>query len=165
MEGLQRHAALVPLSHDHHHGLVAAQRLKRAEPASRQAASLPESITLLWEKELAPHFDEEERLLFAPAREIPEATPMVERAIDEHQKMQKMVAAIGAEDLSEDRRREMAREFGRLLESHIRFEERELFPTIEKGLGEDRLLAIAPELAVRERTTGTGDASETGDVS
>jgi hemerythrin-like domain-containing protein len=90
---------------------------------------------------------------------------MVERAIDEHQKMQKMVAAIGAEDLSEDQRREMAREFGRLLESHIRFEERELFPTIEQGLGEDRLLAIAPELAVRERTTGTGDASETGDAS
>ena len=62
---MKRHRALVPLSHDHHHGLVQARRLRRAaqeaDPARRLQAGA--EFVAYFSNEGAAHFRDEEELL------------------------------------------------------------------------------------------------------
>jgi iron-sulfur cluster repair protein YtfE (RIC family) len=157
---MTRSPALVPLSHDHHHGLVAAQRLKRGEPAA-PGVDLRESVDQLWRAELAPHFEQEERILF-PACTGPQLAPMTQRALDDHAAIRQLVVRIteapaeerGSFVISADLADRtdlpvltaLATDLGKRLERHIRFEERELFPAIQECLLDDRLVQIGEEI-------------------
>lgn len=131
---------MIPLSHDHHHGLVAAGRLKRGEPA-HAGETLAASVAHLWRAELAGHFRIEEELIVPATRDIRELRDPVERMLTEHRRIREVIEKVAGED-SEDARRERARELGDLLESHIRFEERDLFPMLELSLTPEVLDAI-----------------------
>ncbi len=138
----RRHQALVPLSHDHHQGLVAAQRLKRGEPAYRSSSEPCGSILELWEKDLAFHFHQEETLLFVHAGGESILPVLVRRALDEHDAFREMVEACRAGRCDSA----LVRRFGALLESHIRFEERELFPAFQQWLAAPDIEAIGTEI-------------------
>ncbi|HVK40595.1 MAG TPA: hemerythrin domain-containing protein [Candidatus Kapabacteria bacterium] len=137
-----RHRTLVPLSHDHHLGLVAAQRLKRGDAAYRDM-SVADSIAELWKSELATHFEQEERALFV-LEVSSECRAMIERALADHARMRELVAQAARGDDPDA----TARELGALLEQHIRFEERELFELMQTELG-DGLDAIADRIPSR----------------
>jgi iron-sulfur cluster repair protein YtfE (RIC family) len=139
MPSLKRHRSLVPLSHDHHQGLIAAQRLKRGRSAFDEVEDAARSIEALWERELAEHFRQEEEIIFAAARGCG-FDPLIDRAIGEHAEFRRMLAMCGAGDCD-------VRAFGALLEAHIRFEERELFPLIQSALAGDRLERLGDSLA------------------
>lgn len=146
-----RHSALIPLSHDHHLGLMAAQRLKRGDTAYKRSTSIAESVEELWRTELAEHFEQEERCLFAI--ETDGALPaMIARAIDEHQQMRALVAEIGRGNDVEA----AARKLGELLNAHIRFEERELFELMQVQVHDESLIAAgnAMEAARTARICG-----------
>ena len=49
---------------------------------------------------------------------------------------------------------EELRELGELLERHVRFEERELFPVIEAGLDADAISRVGAEIAEAEGRQG-----------
>jgi hypothetical protein len=136
----RRHPALVPLSHDHHHGLVAARRLRGGEPARGDVPDICVSLRLLWEEELREHFRREEELLAPALAGIGELAGMIERMVGEHRLMLEMVERCDAGAL------------GELLEAHIRFEERELFPLIQRELSPEQLDALGVELGA----TGDG---------
>lgn len=141
LQPLRRDPALVPLSHDHHEGLIAAVRLKGGRSAIRAESDPYRSIRILWDEDLEPHFEQEERVLFQ--REWPDVIiSMVRRALDEHDRMRSMVVAVQEGKGTT----ELLKEFGALLESHIRFEERELFGAMQDALTSDELAAIAGEL-------------------
>jgi hemerythrin-like domain-containing protein len=137
----RRNQALVPLSHDHHHGLVAAVRMKGGQSPYRDAAGLADAVARLWSTELDAHFAKEETILFAVPYS-PAAAAMVARALEEHAAIRALVARF-AEGAGET----ILRDFGELLERHIRFEERELFPAIEAELDEETLAAMGRALA------------------
>src|SRR5688572_10196439 len=121
-----RHRALVPLSHDHHLGLMAAQRLKRGDTAYKKSPSIAASVDELWKNELADHFEQEERYLFTIDVDD-EVRAMIARAVDEHAQMRELIAMITrSEDVDGN-----ARKLGVLLEAHIRSEERELFERLQ----------------------------------
>lgn len=127
---MPRHAALVPLSHDHHHGLVLARRMARAGTAderARAAAAFAEFIG----GEGGEHFREEEELLF-PLVSVAagDPCPLVETALVEHGRLRAAAArfrgraeAVDPADLAAT---------AALFEAHIRREERELFPLAER---------------------------------
>jgi quercetin dioxygenase-like cupin family protein len=75
-----------------------------------------------------PHFREEEETLFPLLVDAEEARPLLVEALLDHQRLHALTAAL---DGSADVRRSM-RELGERLEAHIRLEERELFPLIER---------------------------------
>ena len=96
---MKRHPALIPLSHDHHHGLVQARRLRRA--AERPAAEQRDAAALFLQffaSDTRPHFrDEEEQLFPLLAGAEASATKLVVQALLEHQRLHALVQALESE--------------------------------------------------------------------
>ncbi len=140
---MKRSPALTPLSHDHHGALYVALQLKRAEDVSAGGA-FAEFIAGEGER----HFREEESVLLPGwAAADPEADGgMAARVAAEHLELRSAGRRLAAGELGVDDLRRM----GELLEAHVRFEERELFPLIEARLGDEALSALGAELAAFE---------------
>jgi hypothetical protein len=135
---MKRDPALVPLSHEHQHALDVALRLRRATADNLDAALA--RLREFWREEGSEHFDLEERALTPElcARD-PRWAPGVERMLAEHVEVRSRADAIAAV--------EDAHALGELLNRHIRFEERELFPIIEETLSDDELARLGAALA------------------
>ena len=135
---MKRHASLVPLSRDHHHGLVMAQRLilgrstnPRADwPADRTQQAI--RLVEFFETDLRPHFDVEEAHVFpAAARDLGDGAGRTRALIAEHETMRAMIRELVAEPTF--RLEERLTAFGELLEAHIHTEERVLFEQMQDG--------------------------------
>jgi hemerythrin-like domain-containing protein len=125
------------LSDDHHTALVLARRCQQAT----QGRS-PLSVELVWEgvltafsDHLEPHFQIEESLLL-PALEGLEEFALAARIQADHAQLR---ALRDTTPLTGD----LIEEFGRLLESHVRFEEREVFERTQDRLPASALRAIS----------------------
>jgi len=139
--------SLHPLSHDHHQGLILAQQLKKGAPQYKgMPATLEEkkNYTIsFYNNELKKHFDDEEKILFPFVKDrSPEIDVMVNGIIDEHRQMENLVNEIQETNDLEN----VLNELGWLLEKHIRKEERELFPEIERILTEGELSELKTKL-------------------
>jgi hypothetical protein len=138
---MRRHRTLVPLSHDHHHALVEARRLRCAAegPGSSTAAS---AFLRFFASETVGDFRAEEELLFPAVVDFPEAREPIVQALLEHQRIRARAALL--RNRLDDRRAlaDIMRELGELLAAHVRHEERRLFPLIESLLDDRTLAAV-----------------------
>jgi hemerythrin-like domain-containing protein len=132
---MMRHASLIPLSQDHHHGLALALRCRKqalGQIKPMGAAGLRErakEFAVFYTNNLIPHFRAEEEVLFPLLRSlVPESTGMIDELLQDHAEirraMPQLEAGTGLAKLIFD--------LGDLLERHIRKEERELFPLFEQ---------------------------------
>jgi hemerythrin-like domain-containing protein len=154
---MKRHPALISLSHDHHEGLVIAQCLIRGyskaaafqwpDTAEGQAAELAD----FFDRALLPHFRAEEKVVFPMARESldVDGRELVGRLIEEHGRMRDLARQLGEQPSN----RSLLQEFGKLLESHIRLEERLLFESLQNSLSEEEMQRMGRRLEDFERTT------------
>lgn len=117
---MKRDPRLHGLTSDHHQGLVIARRVAQGR---LDAAALRERF----DAELEPHFRAEEELLLPPLQAAGEGA-LVSRTLAEHAEMR---AHLAASERGEPGRLEA---FAALLDQHIRFEERVLFPAAEARL-------------------------------
>ena len=78
---MKRHPALVPLSHDHHHALVEARRLRRSAETEADPAAAAETFASFFASVTVPHFREEEEELFPLVAGSEEAAPLVVQAL------------------------------------------------------------------------------------
>jgi hypothetical protein len=85
--GLKRHAALLPLSRDHHFALIYALSLRRAAEAplgaGRGAVATAESFLSFYDEELLGHMADEEEALLPLAHEA--SPPEAARVVAEHE--------------------------------------------------------------------------------
>ena len=125
---MKRHRALIALSHDHHHALVEARRLRRAADGSEDPTAAAEAFVRFFRTSTVPHVREEEESLFPLVAGIDEVRSQVVEALLDHQHLHALIARLEEDD---DVRATM-RELGERLEAHVRFEERQLFPLIER---------------------------------
>jgi mannose-6-phosphate isomerase-like protein (cupin superfamily) len=125
---MKRHPALVALSHDHHHALVEARRLRHKAASDEDPAAAASAFHRFYAGVTVPHFREEEERLFPLVVDAEEAQPLIVQALLDHQRLHALAAAL---DDQADPRTSM-RELGQRLEAHVRLEERELFPLIER---------------------------------
>jgi len=131
---MPRHPSLIPLSHDHHHGLALAlrcrkQALGRLKPLGIQGLKeRAQELKEFFGASLAPHFAAEESALFPFMRaSIAESAPLIGELLAEHEQLRGWVGRLEEE-------KHLAKvlfEAADLLERHIRREERELFPLFE----------------------------------
>lgn len=142
---MKRHIALITLSSDHQNGLAVANKLKYSyKPTSSEIPppspeQLKELLLKFFREHLGQHFKTEEKIL---APNFPE-NEMMQRMLNEHVILNKMISEIESIPAGKD----TLNDFGKMLEAHIRFEERELFPMIEKNLSEEQLSEIEKQIA------------------
>lgn len=133
---MKRDVRLHGLTWDHHHALVLARRLREAAARGGLDRILLADGRRRYVEELGPHFAvEEEELL--PALEQAGRTDLVARTLREHEALRGHLAAADSGDLSHPAA------FGALLEAHVRFEERDLFPACEALVGPEVLMRVA----------------------
>jgi hemerythrin-like domain-containing protein len=137
---MKRHPALAPLSRDHHHALVLAQRLRRANEDDADDAA--RAFLEHWTREERLHFRlEEEVLLPAFAAHGDPDHPAVVRTLLDHMRIRADV-----ERLATDARPPLLHDLGTRLADHVRHEENELFPLIERTIPEPALAALGERL-------------------
>jgi len=122
---MKRDIRLHGLSSDHHHALLLARSLGRA--AEAWTAKAAKELGRRFQQELEPHFAIEEELLLK-GLVISGQHALVERIMDEHARLRREAALASAG------RGDAAAALGRLLEQHVRFEERTLLPACEELL-------------------------------
>ena len=140
---MKRVEALQPLSRDHLKALLAARRLRNATDADAASRDFLE----FWDGGGQRHFRvEEEVLLPGWALKSPVDRIAVARMLEEHLAIRRgALRAVAAEAAIEE-----LRDLGQLLDDHVRFEERELFPMIEKALDPDSLRRLATAIKSAE---------------
>jgi hemerythrin-like domain-containing protein len=147
---MKRHPSLHPLSQHHHFALIQALQMRRAceAPAEKRAAAVErqaEKFIAFWHKTGIVHFREEEEVLLpAYARHTRlDQDAGVMRLLADHAEIR---AAV--QDFEQRRAKKLPIEaeamarLAKLLHDHVRLEENEVFPRIERALGEEHLNAM-----------------------
>jgi len=145
---LKRSKALIEFSRDHHFGLLMVWKIRKGLQLKIEPARIGRYAVYFYENDLDVHFSEEETLLFD---QLDPVDSLRTRAEYEHARVRQYIETLRARPADADTLRLLSD----LVETHIRFEERELFPYIEAKVGEEKLLELAKHAAPRER-----DASE-----
>jgi hypothetical protein len=156
--GLKRHAALLPLSRDHHFVLIHALALRRAAGASlragRGAVATAESYLAFYNDEMLGHMsDEEEALLPRSSHVSPEDAG---RVVTEHEDLRERTALLRQALLDGLDPRPVMLELAEHLHDHVRFEERIFFETIQAALPRPQMEAIGRALEAHRAARGRG---------
>jgi hemerythrin-like domain-containing protein len=143
---MKREKQLQPLSHQHHNGLMAALLLKKGVEKQADTTVMDDFIVSVWNDELRNHFIKEEVYLHPHVLQIPSLMEKYELMKAEHHQIRHLIDAIRSGDSNVAR----ITDFYTLLEKHIRFEERELFPFIEQNIQPEQLNELGRNLQVLE---------------
>ncbi|TXE10640.1 hemerythrin domain-containing protein [Gelidibacter salicanalis] len=130
---LKRHKALQPLSREHHHGLLLSWKIRSGFSKNIETKRIKAYADWFFENHLIPHFTLEETHIFTILDEDHE---LVKRALADHRRLKRLFT--NGEDATKNLHR-----IEEELEQHIRFEERTLFPEIQKAATEEQLALIA----------------------
>lgn len=119
---IKRHEALQPWSRDHHHGLLLSWKIKKGFSLGIDPLRIKKYTNWFWSTQLQHHFITEEDYLFPI---LGSENPMVKQALEEHQKLKSLFE-------SQENVSHTLSEIERLINDHIRFEERVLFQAIQE---------------------------------
>ena len=150
---MKRDQSLVPLSHQHQHGLALCVLIRKGleseqDPATGEVDKLKGMVDALWEVELRAHFQIEENTLFPTILAALEDTlEVVDLLTDQHREIEEIVGSI--KTAVEDEAVEPLLNLAELLERHIRIEERELFQLVQARLGAAELADLGKRLERR----------------
>jgi len=133
---MKRSPELIALTREHHHALVLARRAIAAAREPSAARALGAELAQLFARELEPHFRIEEQRLLPALRDAGEYARTA-RTLDEHRQLRALALAGATGDSAS------LLSFGLLLEAHVRFEERDLFPLAEAIVPMKALAAVA----------------------
>ncbi|WOD45284.1 hemerythrin domain-containing protein [Hwangdonia lutea] len=118
----KRHKALQPLSREHHHGLLLSWKIRSGFSKNIEPKRIRAYADWFFKQHLIPHFDMEEAHIFPLLEQDNE---LIKTALADHRRIKRLFAETenDAKTLSNIEEE---------LEKHIRFEERVLFPEIQK---------------------------------
>jgi hemerythrin-like domain-containing protein len=135
---IKRNINMVELSKDHHAGLLFCWKVKEGLKRNIELYRIREYVNYFWQNHLKTHFREEESLLF---NRIDDA--LSSQGKTEHRVLLERLHRL---NYYENEKGSEYLEFAELLTSHIRFEERILFPHLEKVLPQSALASVGEYL-------------------
>lgn len=130
---IKRNKAIQPLSRDHHHNLLLCWKIRKGFSKGIATERMKKYTDWFFENHVASHFGIEEKYLFPVLGKDHE---MVKKALSEHRRLERLFKDETAVEKSLSLLEEE-------LESHVRFEERELFNEIQKKATPQQLEIIA----------------------
>jgi len=144
-----RHPSLIPLSHDHHHGLALALRCRKQALGQLKPMGLKglkeraQELRDFFANNLVRHFRAEEEALFPKLRQlVPESAALLDQLARDHRQLRDAISQLDGEVALG----KLVFDLGDLLERHIRKEERELFPLFEQHIGETGAETVGDEI-------------------
>lgn len=133
---MKRNEHIIPLSREHHFGLLCSWKVREGVRLGIEYDRIKAYINFFWKERLSPHFNTEDVVF----RNIDKEEKMLTMEQD-HVEIENLITLI-----NQSENYDLMIQFADLLQSHIRFEERELFPAIEKKLSEYELAAMGNQL-------------------
>jgi len=141
---LKRSQYMVFLSHDHHLGLLFCWKIKEGIKKGVDFLRIRSYINFFWENHLKAHFREEEALLFNRLTDT-----FTRQAKQEHAMLIERINRMNYYEMEND---QDLLAFAELMIKHIRFEERVLFPHLEKELPVSALEGVGAYLQQQHLT-------------
>lgn len=143
---IKRSKQLAPLSREHHDGLLFAWKIKQGIANNATVEQMRKFALWYWRQHIKPHFFQEEKILLPY---LPADNPMKHRLKEEHDHIRELV--IGLDEGTDADKRHLII-LSDLINQHIRFEERELFPFMEQLLTPEQLDNVFAELEAHPLT-------------
>lgn len=136
---MKRHDSLVPLSREHHEVLILAQVLKKDIPDYKDMPTEPlDKLNLLkvtFTNNMKPHFIAEEKIAEYIRGRFEEIDKLSDEIISEHIQIENAISKLEtSSNLVDD-----LDELGKLMDIHVRKEERLWFQLIQEKLGDEYL--------------------------
>lgn len=129
---IKRSQSLLPLSREHHHGLLLCWKIRTGLKNNIEAKRINSFVEWFYKENLKKHFEIEEDYIFPVLGREHE---LAKRALTEHHQLQTLFE-------KKTKTVEILEIIAQELEKHIRFEERVLFPEIEKTTSEKEINLI-----------------------
>lgn len=143
---IKRSKAFVQLSKDHHFGLLLVWRIRQDLTKGTNGEEISRYVIDFYKDDLAQHFREEEEYLFS---KLPVGDPLREQAEGEHRAIYNLIESIRLHHSDTA----LLRQFGDLLEAHIRFEERTLFNHLQEHMSPEDQEQLLLHTASRNNRT------------
>jgi hemerythrin-like domain-containing protein len=131
---IKRSKHIEALSRDHHLGLLFCWKIRQGIKKNTDPETMRKYVCYFWDNHLQKHFSEEEDCLF-----LINDKKCIE-AVRQHERLTILFNLIT--NPSSDLNYELLTELTNSLYAHIRFEERDLFPYLERAIGRYKLIRI-----------------------
>ncbi len=144
---MTKRKSLFSIAHDHFHGLMLAQMIKKGgQVLEGMPSTVDEKVRFtihFYEQELVNHFYIEENILLPIVKSYTHKVDKhLDKMLEEHKEINELVSSLqGKENLNEK-----LDKIGRKLEAHVQMEEWIMFPAIQDALDEEELKKLAKEL-------------------
>ncbi len=135
---IKRSEHIIQLSREHHFSLLFCWKVRKGIKKEVDPERIIQYILYFWEEHLLPHFSEED-ILFEQVDD-----ELVQRAYAEHHEINDLVKSF--DSINEEDKVLTVTKIADLVDSHVRFEERKLFPHLETAIDESELAKIGKKL-------------------
>lgn len=142
---MKRNKNIQPLSRDHHFGLLFCWKLRRGLTKQIELERMSRYVEYFWKASLHQHFIEEETILFSTVKD-----KLCDDAHQQHIAISLLVQKINGNEKTNP---QVYKDLADMVDQHIRFEERTLFPHLESILSPKQMLFIGLELEKLHRET------------
>lgn len=136
---IKRSKYIIQLSREHHFSLLFCWKIRTGIKKGIDPDRIIPYALYFWAEHLLPHFSEEDILFERVDDEL------VRRAYSEHHEINELAKQISTLVGNDSKVVALSR-LANLVEEHVRFEERELFPHLEKALEESELAEVGRKL-------------------
>lgn len=135
---IKRSEHIIQLSREHHFSLLFGWKIRKGVKKEIEQERIIKYILFFWKTHLLPHFSEED-ILFEHIDD-----ELVQRAHAEHLELNTILESLSAASFTQQA--SLIPLIANSVENHVRFEERELFPHLERAIPESQLAIIGKQL-------------------
>lgn len=134
---LKRHPSLIPLSKDHHFGLLLSWKIRQGIRLGVEEERMVAYVAYFCENHLLPHFHIEEQVVFPF---LMPSDPLRMEAEKQHEEIRLLLKSLHDDDAD-------LSHIAMAVEQHIRFEERQLFQHMQESLDASSLQLLQDKIA------------------
>jgi len=137
---IKRNQHISRLSKDHHFTLLFSWKIRQGLRNGVDIERIKKYVHYFWHHDMQSHFREEDEILFACLKD-----EKVQKAMEEHQQIKMQVGEV-LKTLEKEEASGQLAILADTIDDHVRYEERVLFPHLEKNLTTFQLESIGGKL-------------------
>ena len=141
----KRNEQIKRLSREHHFSLLFCWKIRKGLKNEVPDCRICQYVQYFWKQNLQPHFREEEKFHFFSLKDR-----QVQRAINEHKLIKQEIEGLTNHSGRNLRKRLAA--LADMVDDHVRYEERILFPHLQRRLSREQFEIIGRQIEEQNRS-------------